>query len=802
MRTSKLLALSAVLALAACSGSTGPTGATGPTGQTGPTGPAGPTGPTGPSAAGALHTRLYASISKVSIPNAATTGGAPTITYRLFTDSALTQATTCIGGGDTGYAAFTPNFTIAKLVSDTQNPGTQRWQSYINFSFESAAKVAAAEGAHNSYPGKLVDNGDGSCNYTYQADLSKVVNPPTSTAAVTETYEPNANTRFGMQNNPTDPNATHPAFDGTLTLVASSGSVVPSDPREVVTQAACNACHLQVAHHGAKRLSVPYCVICHNAGTPDPDPTSSPDSVSLDMAVMIHRIHQGKNLPSLSLTDFSPPPTALPPTSPPTTSIVINGTDYSNVVFPQNTGNCAVCHNVPAPTTGNDYWKTQASIESCGACHDRTWFTSATPPTGWHIHTGSVQADGSCNNCHGAGMAANASAVHTLSAPPLSAQASLLTINKVTGAPGTTVTVNLSVTNPMLPDGGPGSPQDLATNSLWTTSGARLAVDVGYTVQAGEDWTNTGSGATTGFGSTVTAGSPAPGQPFSFDVLAGLKAATVTKNSDGSYTFTTPVSQKLPSNAVGSGVAVLEGHPASALTAEIPVRTATLPFAITDATAKPRRTVVDIQKCDTCHGLLSLHGSNRTDNINACVVCHNTEATDVTQRPQPPGTPGIDGKTEQAIDLATMIHGVHTAQLVVYSFTGSPPGVGPPSPTDYTTLMFPEGNSVHHCDICHADANPFPTADTIGIVNGVSQITLDSANQATYLRTTKTTAVCSSCHSSSDSAAHMLLNGGGLSLTQASINTAVPGASGSESCAVCHSAGSSVDPTLFHNVLP
>jgi OmcA/MtrC family decaheme c-type cytochrome len=797
MHAFKLIAISILVGLAACS-STGPTGSQGPSGKPGPSGPTGPNGPNGPTGGGTLLTRLYVNITKVSIPNAATTGGTPTITYRLYTDSALTQATSCIGGGSTGYSAFTPNFTIAKLVSDPQNPGTQAWQSYINKSFENAASVATAEGGHNTYPGTLVDNGDGSCNYTYQADLSQVV-APTSTAAVTEPYDPNADTRFGMQNNPTDPDATHPAFDGAVTVVASTGAIVSPDPRELVTQQACDTCHYQVAHHGAKRLSVPYCVTCHNQSTPDPDPTSV-NSVSLDMSVMIHKIHQGSQLPSVSSTDLNG--ATLPP-SPTTGMFILNGTDYSSNLFPQSSGNCAVCHNVPAPTTGNDYWKSQASIESCGACHDRTWFTSSTPATGFVLHTGGVQADGTCAGCHGPGKAADTSAVHTVTSPPVSAQPSQLTINTVNGAPGQTLNVSFSVTDPMT-----GVAQDLATNALWTTSGARLVFDFGYTIQAGEDWTNAGSGATTGFGSTVPNGSPAPGQPLSFDVLAGLAAtpATVTKEADGGYTFTTTFT--LPMDAVGSGVAVLEGHPEVGTT-EVPVRTDSKFFAITDTTAQSRRSVVDIQKCDACHGLLSAHGSNRTDNINACVTCHNTEATDVTQRPQPLGTLGIDGKTEQAIDFATMIHELHNAQLVVYSFTGSPGGVGPPNPSNFALInemasspLLPEGNSTHHCDICHASTNPFPTADTIGIVNGVTQETLDSANQATYLRTTKTTAVCSSCHTSSDAIAHMVTAGGALSVTQGTINSAQPGSPGAESCAACHSAGSAFDPTQYHNVYP
>ncbi len=36
-----------------------------------------------------------------------------------------------------------------------------------------------------------------------------------------------------------------------------------------------------------------------------------------------------------------------------------------------------------------------------------------------------------------------------------------------------------------------------------------------------------------------------------------------------------------------------------------------------------RRTVVDIAQCDVCHNLLSLHGTNRNNNTQVCVACHN-----------------------------------------------------------------------------------------------------------------------------------------------------------------------------------
>jgi OmcA/MtrC family decaheme c-type cytochrome len=236
-------------------------------------------------------------------------------------------------------------------------------------------------------------------------------------------------------------------------------------------------------------------------------------------------------------------------------------------------------------------------------------------------------------------------------------------------------------------------------------------------------------------------------------------------------------------------------------------------FAITDSSAQSRRTVVDVAKCNNCHGMLQAHGANRNDNINACVVCHNTEATDVTQRPSGGGT-GIDGKSEQAIHFAAMIHGLHsgtnpgfTQGLVVYGFNGSV--------NDFRDVQFPEGNSVGRCVVCHADSTPYPSAD-IGVVNGLTISTggpPPSGDPSTYLRTTPVAGVCSSCHQSAQATAHMSQMGAagfatvGMSvivapgLTQPMIDAAAQkGGPGAETCTICHGKGSIADPILFHGL--
>lgn len=783
-------ACAAAIGLAACKGDRGPAG---PPGQSG-----GTTGGTdGGTSATTSAARLYAKLTAASIPNGSGKGGAPTVTYRLFKDAALTQdAGTCAGGGTSTYAAFSPNFTVAKLIDDAQNPGTKIWQSYIN-RLIGTVKVATNEGGRGSIAGTLKDNGDGTCTYTFKSDLSAPVAPST-TAAVTEPYDPAAVTRIGMQNNGASLDDTHPAFDGWVDVAAGGGQIQADNARVLVATASCNQCHRDLAHHGSKRLSTEYCVTCHNPGTPDPN-AASVGSTTLSFAVMIHKIHQGGNLPSVTGSNVNGTKITGATAGQYPGKIVINGTDYTFVGFPQDTGNCTVCHGATTGT-GNDYWKTQASIETCGACHDRVDFTAAAPsPTaappqaGYIAHPAGAVQDGQCTQCHGAGKQVDTTVVHRIGIPTPDQQKSRFAVKSVTGtAPTQTPVVTIAITNPAASD----APQDLATDPLWTNTAngaSRLAVTLGWSVKPGEDWDNTGSGT-------------GPAQPVSVDVLAGVKAGTVTKNADGTYAVTS--SKPVPANAVASGVALIEGHPGTSTGTRFSVTNAVQYFPITDATATPRRVVVDIQKCDKCHGQLSLHGNNRTDKIEGCVICHNAQATDISQRP---GTAGVDGKIEQSIQFGAMIHGIHggasapfTQGIVVYGFGKSV--------NDFRDVQFPEGNSVGHCDACHADTNPLPSVD-VGIVNGIT-ITTGGAtvtDQTTYLRTTHGAGICSSCHQSAQPASHMAQNGAmgvatvgtttinGPGLTQPAIDQAgVLGGAGTETCTVCHGKGQLADPALFH----
>ncbi|MFX6876783.1 hypothetical protein ABTH39_19665, partial [Acinetobacter baumannii] len=64
--------------------------------------------------------------------------------------------------------------------------------------------------------------------------------------------------------------------------------------RQVVATEACNSCHNPLFGHGGSRIKVELCIICHTPQTTNPD-----TQLSMDMPVLIHKLHMGANLPSV-----------------------------------------------------------------------------------------------------------------------------------------------------------------------------------------------------------------------------------------------------------------------------------------------------------------------------------------------------------------------------------------------------------------------------------------------------------------------------------------------------------------------
>ena len=689
-------------------------------------------------------------------------------------------------------------FTVAKLIP-ASGGNSSYWQSYINRG--TTAVVQATYERANTTGGAFTNNGDGTYSYKFSFNFRKVTSP------VAVTYEPNRTHRVAMQ---VADNVTNSVFD----FVPSNPNATPAS-REIVTEKNCSNCHEKFAFHGGDRVSVKYCVTCHNPGSTDAESGNT-----VDFKVMIHKIHYGENLPSVEAG----------------VHYVIANSDYSEVVFPRGArfpglpdDTCTSCHR-PGDAANSGSYLTVPTMEACGACHDRTSFSDPAP-SGYTLHSGGVQATNSgCASCHPASSGgavsakfpggANVTAVHQL---PASIEAQkfqyhIISVTDPAGGPvdpGDQVKVVFSVNNPTDPSYDANNPLTATYNILAdppyfpVTSAKALTLLIGWDTR---DYTNTGSGSAP----TATTGTPA--QPYSINALT---AGVAKNNGDGSFTVT---SAAIPLTATGTGVVAIQGHPGVDVNGDgtldqIAVTNVVKYFPITGATAVPRRSVVDIEKCKNCHGVLSLHGNNRTDNIGVCVICHNPNATDINRRPgvvpPPPINNTNDHKREETIDFKYMIHAIHAGDktrgiktptdlgfresgtgIVVYGFNSSVNYFG--------DTRLPSGfESLKNCGRCHIttgstgtyqlplNTNVLPTTfwtETAILTDRGTGADRSVPTDNTFV--TPTASVCSSCHNSTTVISHMQQNGGVFNL--------IYGASITETCALCHGPGKEADVAVKH----
>src|SRR5581483_8412677 len=186
---------------------------------------------------------------------------------------------------------------------------------------------------------------------TPRARLGRSVLPPGFPASETHTVGAQVERAFGGQTL-----VANPIFD----FVPSGGAVTTT--REVATTAECNTCHGRLEAHGGGRREVRLCQLCHTDQATDPDTGNT-----IDFKVMIHKIHRGKDLPSLaglitkySIIGFQQRETVFgedvqtcvggPVASMPCTTDMdcqggtCTGQSTTGVGFPRDLRDCQVCH--------------------------------------------------------------------------------------------------------------------------------------------------------------------------------------------------------------------------------------------------------------------------------------------------------------------------------------------------------------------------------------------------------------------------------------------------------------------------
>ena len=560
-------------------------------------------------------------------------------------------------------------------------------------------------------------------------------------------------------------------------------------PRDIVTTETCNGrCHDPLAIHGGARTEVGLCVLCHNTSQGiDPDTGNS-----VDFPLMIHKIHMGENLTNgytiigyrQSVHDYShvvypapinaceachtggTPTGNFPVVAVPATALVCDNSGTGEVMLqwesdtsieirvrsasatestlfawsegsgsqatgkwvsdgtvfevydatsgrllqtlPVNATVLGCIGNAPGASVGvagaqHTNWLDHTSRASCGTCHDYIDWESGEGHSDFNL---AMADDITCNHCH-------------FSDPDQDLDRSIrgahLELYQSAQFPGVLIDLK-EVTNT--------NPGDHPT-VIFSVGSKNGAID---------------PNAMNRLRLTLSG----PNEDFSFRSQETVGGSAVwVSDKTWSYTF----EAALPVDAEGSFTVSAEGREVVEIdlgddvseerdAAENPL----LAFAVTDATAVPRRMVVDDAKCETCHSNLAFHGGNR-HNADYCVTCHMAET--------------LDRADEQTINFKFMIHSIHRGAELENGFA-----IGN---HDYSEVEFP--GDLRNCDTCHVN-----NSQQIPLPFGLLPTTTP---QNWWSPMQPQTAACLSCHDGDDTAIH------------AYSNTAFFG----ESCSTCHGEG-------------
>jgi OmcA/MtrC family decaheme c-type cytochrome len=485
---------------------------------------------------------------------------------------------------------------------------------------------------------------------------------------------------------------------------------------------------------------------------------------TIDLTVMIHRIHMGAELPSVLAGH-------------PYGIFGRNNTfnDYSHVEFPQDHRNCTTCHEEgDADTPQASNWRTTVNKASCTSCHDTTNFATG------ENHGGVAATDDSCTACHGPNaQVANlrADRAHQVPEQVAGARFAYEILKIANTAPGQTPTVTIRVVDPTNGN----TPYDIkAAGGPFQNSSGSLTVDIAYSTRP--DFTNTGSGSA----ATPTSGTPA--QPIRIDFKANGVADPAFAGG-----FTATAATAIPASASGSGEAFVEGHPAVDVNGDgtpdtLPVTSVGQVFAITDTTPVGYRQVVEIAKCNDCHQQLAFHGNNRVDNTDLCASCHNPNATDINRRVAGSDCEAVTGTLDdQSVDFKYMIHAIHAGARANYSACGFG-NTG----HDYAGVVYP--GALVNCEGCHVADSYYPPSSSDALAT-----TIDAGDRTTPLgdiAITPATAACSACHADATAKQHMEFNGGSFT----AVKDADSRTTGVETCSNCHGPGRPNDVKVEHGV--
>ncbi|MBX3702504.1 MAG: OmcA/MtrC family decaheme c-type cytochrome [Steroidobacteraceae bacterium] len=741
LRLILLLSLGAIAAGCSDGGSAGVQGPAGPPGAGGPPGPPGPPGGGGGVPIGSA-TSINITVNSVTVPAG---GGAPVVNFRLSND---------LNQGLVGLAPADARFVLAQLSPAPAGSGaSSQWQSYVSRT-SGAFRQATTETAAAA---RLVDNNDGTYRYTFASALTAYTAAPA--------YDANKTHRLGIEIRNQAPITGNGIFD----FVPAGGA--PTFTRLIVDNDTCNACHDVLNFHGGARTDVEYCVTCHNPSSIDGDTGNS-----VDMKRMIHNIHSRR--PDYQIVGFG--------------GVLY---EWSNIHFPQDIRNCQTCHQESdAGTPQASNYRQVINRAACGTCHYDDGIANAVHnfaiEDGVHPGGFTFSDDTQCAGCHGPtgtvtgsnGRLVQVPVAHEILEDTAAQAFEYQVVSVANTAPGQIPAVTIRVRNPLT-----GTNYDVGDPAgPFQTASASLRVDIA--------WTNADFGNVDP--NNTLARPVASGVPFG-PIVIDFKAAAGRTN-DGTNTFTKSASVAIPTGISGSGMAIIEGRPQVSIggvLTSLKVAGAGRAFAITDAAPVARRQVVNIDKCNDCHNVLSLHGNNRTGNTELCSTCHNPNATDINRRVAGSACVNVAGPDDQTMDMKRMIHAIHASGVDGSGRQGEAFQICGFSGAFTFEVGYP--GRLKNCEGCHRPDTYYPVDPAL-----VLATTMDAgANRAILtddVAISPNASVCSSCHTGALAAEHMRQNGGDFNAGKTSTGALV--SSGTETCALCHGPGRSADVKAVHQV--
>ena len=712
----------AALVAAALAGCGGDDGATGPTGPQGPAGPAGADGAPGQDAgmtvnAGALTPDQWAASAWTAEVTGVTINSAPVVTFKV-TDA---SGKAVVGLGSQAQSATAtlksyPNLAFALAKLDT-SVTPSKWVSYIVTTvptYKSATDKTVVDPVptrpSTDNTGTLVDNGDGSYQYTFYRDVTAIKDQIAAMPAVTAplnkadlgdlTYDPTLAHRLTIQISGAAPGTgSNTANAVTVTpgvnmanplnviynFTPSTGKAIAAADlkRQVVAIDSCNACHEKLALHGGGRVDTDYCVVCHTdqrkygyasvASTSfsfpkltetatvgangitsyayAPETRVADGAVSGNFTTLVHKIHQGGTL-------------------------VKQNYNYANIAFnlkgfsmlDNGQRMCSVCHD-NTKAVNADNWKNVPSVLACGACHDGINFATGSGVTladrdadvaaGKPVGTtqtghlgGQAATDSMCSTCHNA----------TILMTDVYHQ-----------------TLNITKHNPAITDGLASFTYEIKSAAVNATNDVTIefrilqrvapsTTDTPVTfVAPATPMANPLAGFTGGPSFLLAYATTQDGIATPVDYNnSGVKQAQAISVSIAALLDTAAQSRQRVDGSVyrrsGYYAVTLKGtgtkkFPVGAKLRAVGLQgyfTQVSPAAARHAISvvkavtgdTARRTVVDKTKCSNCHEWFEGHGGNRVYDTQICVMCH---------------VPG----------LATSGRGISDAALAAYPFTAA-----------------------------------------------------------------------------------------------------------------------------------